>query len=262
MKRPFSVAASVAIAVLASIGPFAGPAGAGAPSAAVAAGPAVVVRSAGTASATVPVAATVDRCATRSKTVTRMKKRYKTAKTKRGKARTLRLLNAARRSLKRCRAQKPAPNAPPAPGGGAAPAPAPPANQSPAPAPMPPPAQPPAPTPEGLRFTVNDGAGGTFSPTTPLTLTVTGLPDPPAGQYYRLSFRAQGPPSTWLGKNCQRVADGPAFRETGAASTLAPEGYPRWCEGPGKAFVWSGEQGKTYETGMATIASVDITVAF
>jgi hypothetical protein len=206
-----------------------------------------------------PAAAKVDRCATRSKKVSRLKRRYKTAKTRRGKARTLRLLNAARRSLKRCRAHKPAPNTTPGPGTNPAPAPATPPGGSATPLP-PVTEQPPAPPVEGVRLTVNDGLGGTFSSSTTFTIAVTGLPTPPDGTSYRLAIRSpeKGNPRDW--RACQQPADSDPFTATGAAVTLAPTTFSRWCVGVGKVFVWAGGPEDGYSTALPKIASLDINV--
>jgi hypothetical protein len=251
MKRPVLAVLVVALGFLVPSAATSSPARAAAgPS--VGAAPATVAVGRAT---TLPAVAKVDRCATRSKTVSRLKRRYKTAKSRRGKARTLRLLNAARRSLKRCRAQKRAPNTTPGPGTSPAPAPAPAPS-----APAPPPEQPPAPPAEGVRLTVNDGLGGTFSSSSTLTIAVTGLPTPPAGTFYRLAIRSpeKGNPRDW--RTCQQPANSDPFTATGAAVTLNPTTSPRWCTGAGKAFVWAGGPDDGYQTGLPMVASLDINV--
>jgi hypothetical protein len=260
MKRPFLAGVLATLAFLAPAVATPAPSAASAPSAGVAALPASAVGAGNGTLATVPAALKVDRCASRSKTVKRLKQRYKSAETRRGRARSLRLLNAARRSLKRCRAQKPKPNTDPGPGTSPAPAPSPTPGQSPAPLPLPPTPPPPPPAPEGVRLTVNDGTGGTFGATTTFTIVVTGLPTLPEGQYYRMGIRSpwEGNPRDW--RTCQRPADSDPFNATGAAATLAPKTFPRWCKGVGKVIVWSGAMDDRYEMPMPTVASVDINV--
>jgi hypothetical protein len=256
MKRPFLAVLLVALGLLAPVAGATAPAGAaaapklGAAAAPVATAPVTIL----------PVAAKGDRCAPRSKTVNRLKKRYKAARTKNGRARSLRRLNAARRALKRCRARKPAPAPLPAPGTSPAPTPAPAPGDLPTTVPGPT-TQPPAPpAPPGVTLTVNDGPGGTFASSTTFTIAVTGLPTPPEGTYYRLAIRSplEGDRKDW--RTCQQPADSDPFRATGAAVTLAPTRFPRWCVGAGRVFVWAGALEDGYQTNAPTIVALDINV--
>ena len=241
MKRPFLAVLFVALGLLAPVAATTAP---------VATAPVTIL----------PVAAKVDRCASRSKTVSRLKKRYKAAKTKNGRARTLRRLNAARRSLKRCRARKPAPAPLPAPGTSPPPMPAPAPGDFPSTVPSPPTQEPPAPAPPGVTLSVNDGPGGTFASSTTFTIAVTGLPTPPAGTYYRLAIRSplKGDRKDW--RTCQQPADSDPFTATGAAVTLAPTRFPRWCVGAGQVFVWAGALEDGYQSDAPTVVALDINV--
>lgn len=253
MLRPFLAAVVVTLGLLA---PAAGASAAQIP--APASRP-LTISAPGASVATAAIAAKKkDACASRSKRVTTLKRRYRTARSTKGRARTLRLLNAARRSLKRCRAQKPAPeSAAPAPGPAPAPAPGPAPVPGPVPAPTPEPPATPGPAPAELRLTVNDGSGGTFSPTTPLTVAVTGLDAPADGWTYGLSVRVPEdftrPPI-----GCSRSFDSPRFTETGSAATFTPP--LRWCEGTGSVFVWTAPAGTPWDKTIKKVAFLGISV--
>jgi hypothetical protein len=243
MRRPLAV-------VLVTCGLLAPAAASGAAAAPASAAPAA---SALPRVAPAPDAPTVDRCATRAKQVTRLKRRLRAAETKRGKARTRRLLNASRRSLKRCRAHVPAPK-PPTP-----PVPLPAPGPTPSPSPGPPPVA--IPEPGQPAIIVNGGANGVFAPTTALQLQATDLPPLPDGSVYHFAVRApvipRPPAGGWQGCHRSNVEDVTFDGPTGSA-TMVPQ--PAWCTGPARAFVWVGPPTAEYMGTNQDVAAVSFTI--
>jgi hypothetical protein len=197
-----------------------------------------------------PDAPTGDRCAARARQVTRLKRRLRAAETKGGKARTRRLLNASRRSLKRCRAQKPAPT-PPAPAPAPAPVPAPPT--------MPPPS--PHPEPGEPAIVVNGIADGVFAPTAALYLQAADLPALAAGSVYHFSVRTPAIPRPPAGgwPDCERRQDSDLTFASDRGEVTLTSARP-WCSGLARAFVWAAPVGAEYMGTNMDVATVWFTI--